>query len=327
MKKLLTAIVISALCLGLCSGALAEGENVISADEFNGPAQPTAAPGEESAVCNPEEAGKVQRVFDLADLLTDEEEAELQSRIDGLVEQYNQDIGIVTVQDSSVTSTQEFADKFYEDSGMGIGDNRTGVLFCIDMYNRETYLTTTGDMIDIIDDQRREEIFDAQMEYLSGGDYLGAFSTSLDYTQQFIRMGVADNHMGINGATGETMDPGEYGSTYTPERPKTPAERAASAAMLGGIGGLIGLLAGLIAKSSIQKSYARKYVPSEYNWRAKSKLNLRVNDSKLVNKFVTTRVIPRNNDSGPRSGGGGHSTSTVHMSSGGMYHGGGGRKF
>lgn len=327
MKKLLTAIVISALFLGLCSGALAEGENVISADEFNGPAQPTAAPGEESAVCNPEEAGKVQRVFDLADLLTDEEEAELQSRIDGLVEQYNQDIGIVTVQDSSVTSTQEFADKFYEDSGMGIGDNRTGVLFCIDMYNRETYLTTTGDMIDIIDDQRREEIFDAQMEYLSGGDYLGAFSTSLDYTQQFIRMGVADNHMGINGATGETMDPGEYGSTYTPERPKTPAERAASAAMLGGIGGLIGLLAGLIAKSSIQKSYARKYVPSEYNWRAKSKLNLRVNDSKLVNKFVTTRVIPRNNDSGPRSGGGGHSTSTVHMSSGGMYHGGGGRKF
>ena len=327
MKKLLTAIVISALCLGLCSGALAEGENVISSDEFNGTAQPTATPGEESAVCNPEEAGKVQRVFDLADLLTDDEEAELQSRIDGLVEQYNQDIGIVTVQDSSVTSTREFADKFYEDSGMGIGDNRTGVLFCIDMYNRETYLTTTGDMIDIIDDQRREEIFDAQMEYLSGGDYLGAFSISLDYTQQFIRMGVADNHMGINGATGETMDPGEYGSTYTPERPKTPAERAASAAMLGGIGGLIGLLAGLIAKSSIQKSYARKYVPSEYNWRAKSKLNLRVNDSKLVNKFVTTRVIPRNNDSGPRSGGGGHSTSTVHMSSGGMYHGGGGRKF
>ena len=48
MKKLLTAIVISALCLGLCSGALAEGENVISADEFNGSAQPTAAPGEES---------------------------------------------------------------------------------------------------------------------------------------------------------------------------------------------------------------------------------------------------------------------------------------
>lgn len=38
MKKLLTAIVISALCLGLCSGALAEGENVISADDFNGPA-------------------------------------------------------------------------------------------------------------------------------------------------------------------------------------------------------------------------------------------------------------------------------------------------
>lgn len=244
MKKLLTAIVISALCLGLCSGALAEGENVISADEFNGPAQPTAAPGEESAACNPEEAGKVQRVFDLADLLTDDEEAELQSRIDGLVELYNQDIGIVTVEDESVMSTQEFADEFYENSGMGIGENRTGVLFCLDMYNRETYLTTTGDMIDIIDDQRREEIFDAQMEYLSGGDYLGAFSEALDYTDKFIEMGVADDHTGINAATGEVMDPSEYGSTYDPDRAATPAERAASAAMLGGIGGLIGLLAG-----------------------------------------------------------------------------------
>ena len=300
MKKLLTAIVISALCLGLCSGALAEGENVISADEFNGSAQPTAAPGEESAVCNPEEAGKVQRVFDLAELLTDDEEAELQSRINELVAKDGQDIGIVTVEDESVMSTQEFADEFYENSGMGIGENRTGVLFCIDMYNRETYLTTTGDMIDIIDDQRREEIFDAQMEYLANGDYMGAFSEALDYTDKFIEMGVADDHTGINAATGEVMDP---------------SERAEGAAVLGGVGGLIGLLAGLIAKSSIQKSYARKYVPSEYNWRAKSKLNLRVNDSKLVNKFVTTRVIPRNNDSGPRSGGGGHSTSTVHMSS------------
>ena len=327
MKKLLTAIVISTLCLGLCSGALAEGENVISADEFNGSAQPTAAPGEESAVCNPEEAGKVQRVFDLAELLTDDEEAELQSRINELVAKDGQDIGIVTVEDESVMSTQEFADEFYENSGMGIGENRTGVLFCLDMYNGETYLTTTGDMIDIIDDQRREEIFDAQMEYLSGGDYLGAFSEALDYTDKFIEMGVADDHTGINAATGEVMDPSEYGSTYDPDRAATPAERAEGAAVLGGIGGLIGLLAGLIAKSSIQKSYARKYVPSEYNWRAKSKLNLRVNDSKLVNKFVTTRVIPRNNDSGPRSGGGGHSTSTVHMSSGGMYHGGGGRKF
>lgn len=120
MKKLLTAIVISALCLGLCSGALAEGENVISADEFNGPAQPTAAPGEESAACNPEEAGKVQRVFDLADLLTDDEEAELQSRINELVAKDGQDIGIVTVEDESVMSTQEFADEFYENSGMGI---------------------------------------------------------------------------------------------------------------------------------------------------------------------------------------------------------------
>ena len=294
MKKLFTAIIIAALCLGLCSGALAGGE---------------------------------QRVFDLAGLLTEDEEAALQGRIDGLAEEYGQDIGIVTVEDESVMSTQEFADEFYEASGMGMGDNRTGVLFCLDMYNRETYISTAGDMIDIIDDQRLEEIFDAQMDCLAEGDYMGAFSEALDYTERFIVMGVADNHTGINAETGEEMHPSEYGSTYEPDRAATPAERAEGAAVLGGVSGLVGLLAGAIAKSSIRKSYAKKYDPTSYNWQAKSTLDLRVNDSTLVNKFVTTRVIPRNNDNNlPRSGGGG-STSTVHTSSSGMYHGGGGRKF
>ena len=297
MKKLFTAIIIAALCLGLCSGALAEGE---------------------------------QRVFDLAGLLTDDEEAALQSRIEGIASAFGQDIGIVTVEDESVMSTQEFADEFYESSGMGIGDNRTGALFCIDMYNRETYLSTAGDMIDIIDDQRREEIFDAQMDCLAEGDYMGAFSAALDYAERFIVMGVADNHTAIDAETGEELEPWEYGSSYTPapERQRTAAERAAGAAAIGGGGGLIGLIAGAIAKGSIRKSYAKKYLPSEYDWQAKSTLDLRVNDSKLVNKFVTTRVIPRNNNTGggARTGGGG-SVSTVHRSSGGMSHGGGGRKF
>lgn len=61
-------------------------------------------------------------MFDLADLLTDDEEAELQSRINELVAKDGQDIGIVTVEDESVMSTQEFADEFYENSGMGIGE-------------------------------------------------------------------------------------------------------------------------------------------------------------------------------------------------------------
>lgn len=325
MRKLLTAIIIAVLCLVLCSAALAEGEGIISADEFSGAAQPTAAPHEEAAAAAPDAAGARQRVFDLAELLTEDEEAALQSRINELVAKDGQDMGIVTVDDESVASTQEFADGFYEDSGMGIGENRTGVLFCLDMYNREAYISTAGDMIDIIDDQRLEEILDAQMEYLAEGDYMGAFSAALDQTNEFIEMGVADNHTAIDAETGEELEPSEYGSTYTPKKPKTPAERAAGAAALGGIGGLTGLFAGLIAKGSIRRSYAKKYLPSKYDWRTNSKLDLRVNDSKLVNKFVTTRVIPRNNNT-PRSGGGG-SVSSVHMSSGGMHHGGGGRSF
>lgn len=43
----------------------------------------------------------MQRVFDLAELLTDDEEAELQSRINELVAKDGQDIGIVTVEDES----------------------------------------------------------------------------------------------------------------------------------------------------------------------------------------------------------------------------------
>ena len=295
MKRLLTAIITAALCLGLFSAAFAAGE---------------------------------QRVFDYADLLTDDEEQALESRIEELVSLYSQDIGLVTIEDDSVTSTMEFADAFYEDSGMGAGDNRTGVLYCIDMYNREAYISTAGDMIDIIDDQREEVILDTVVYYLAEEDYYSAFMGALDYTEEYINAGVEAGHYGYDEETGEVMDPSEYGSTYVPDTPATAGERAATAAIMGGGGGLVGLAAGAIAKGSIKKSNAKKFKPPRYDRQSTSSHDLQVNDSKLVNKFVTTRVIPRNNNNnGSRSGGGGVSTSGVHMSSGGMHHGGGGRKF
>jgi len=64
-------------------------------------------------------------------------------------------------------------------------------------------------------------------------------------------------------------------------------------------------------------------------YRADCRFEYQNQTDNLVNKFVTTAIIPRQqNHSGGGSSGGSHSgRSSTHSSSSGRSHGGGGRKF
>lgn len=287
MKKILSLIAAAALILSCCSFALASE----------------------------------QRVFDDANLMSAEEIAILEECIAQLREDLDVDIAIHTA-DNGVYDTADYADTYYENMGFGHGDNRKGVLYFLDMQNRTTYISTAADMIDIIDDSREEEIFDAQMNYLGNGQYFAAFLATLELTEEFVKSGAQEGQYAYSEETGEMLNPEDYGSEYYRE--------LAITALLGYtlFGAVIGVVAGLIAKFSVKKNYAKKYKPVAYDMHANARLNLMVNDSRLVNKFVTTRVIPRNNDNHSSGGGfGGGFGSGVHTSSGGMSHGGGGRKF
>ena len=252
------------------------------------------------------------RVFDDADLFMPESEALIQARIEEICADGKADIAVHTA-DSGVADTTSYADDYYEAGGFGVGDNHTGVLFFIDMQNRITYISTEGDMIDLIDDQREEDIFDAQTDYLADGDYAGAVLKALDMTEQYIEAGVAKGFYAYDEKTGEKLSPEEYGSTRKEHSP-TLTEIGISLAA--------GLLVGGVTVLFIRSSYKKPFKEVPYAFREKGRLSLTRDESRLTNKFVTTRRIPKNQN----NGGGGHSGG-VHTSSSGRSHGGGGRGF
>ena len=81
-------------------------------------------------------------VYDMADLFTDEEEKQLSEQAQVLSDTMKMEAVIVTTEENS-GSAQVFADGFYMEGGFGTGSDHSGILFLIDMDNRELYISQT----------------------------------------------------------------------------------------------------------------------------------------------------------------------------------------
>lgn len=340
MKKVFCLFIALALCL--CMGAALAAEDVISFEEFMGiegvPEALISGDEEalEQAVQQYTEPGTVpqveaeaeQRVFDLAGLFSEDERAALEERIAELRSSIAPYDAAVLTADNGVYDTQDYADRFYEDHGIGTDENRSGVLFFLDMQNRTVWISTAGDLIGIINDNREEEIFYAQDYYLGNSDWAGAMMVALDKTEEFVRDGVQSGTYIYDEATGEIIQNQEqYTDIHDSEYYRRQAVQGVIRST--GFGGIFGAIAGFITRGSIKSKYGKKYEEAKYDWQSKSSLNLTANQSTVTNKFVTTRIIPRNNNTngGSMGGGFGGGGGGIHMSSGGMSHGGGGHKF
>ena len=80
---------------------------------------------------------KKAHVNDYADILEDDDEKELTKTIKEYIEKYDLDIAVTTTNTSYFMTTKQFANKFYDQNNMGIGEDRNGILLVIDMQNRE----------------------------------------------------------------------------------------------------------------------------------------------------------------------------------------------
>ena len=76
-------------------------------------------------------------VYDMADLFTDEEEKQLSEQAQVLSDTMKMEAVIVTTEENS-DSAQVFADGFYMEGGFGTGSDQSGILFLIDMDNRDS---------------------------------------------------------------------------------------------------------------------------------------------------------------------------------------------
>ena len=115
------------------------------------------------------------RVIDKADILTNSEEKKLNELIEDIMSDYLFDVVILTVNSIGDKTVQEFADDYYDYNHYGYGENSDGILFMLNMDERDYYTCTTGKGIDVFTDYSIELIHSKVISYLSSGQYFQAF--------------------------------------------------------------------------------------------------------------------------------------------------------
>lgn len=243
-------------------------------------------------------------VFDDGMLFTEDERVRLEEEANNLSSQYNMDIVIVTTNDAEGKTSREYADDFFDYGGFGVGDDYDGILFLIDMDNREAYISTSGIGIRYLTDLRLDKILDRVFdEGLLDGDYYGAAMGFLKGTRYYLEAGIPS---------------GQYNE---PEEVK-PENRITITDVLIGTAG--GLAASGLFYFSTKARYKTPRTYNQFSYRNNSIVNLAPKQDRLINSYITHRVIHKpSKTSGSSSSG----RSSTHRSSSGRTHGGRGRKF
>ncbi len=289
-------------------------------------------------------------VFDNADVFTDAQEQEISDAVTAFIQDTGLDYAVVTVRRSlGGQSDHEMARDYYRSLGLGTGDDDSGALYMLNMFedNRFEYLYTDGKMIDYMTDARIELALDQSNPLLREGLYQDGVLAMLAAVDSFVQQGVPSNQFRYNVDTGEILavnesadapvwmntvqrslidnnPEGEY--RYDPETDTihyirfyvlTPTE------LLIGIG--IALLIGLGFVFTVSSRYKLKGSTYHYDYHANADMTMTESTDQYLRTTVTRTRRAKNVGSGGGHGGGfsgGGGGSGVH--SGG---GGGGRGF
>lgn len=102
-----------------------------------------------------------EKIYDFADLFSDEEEKKLYKNAKEYIKETGFDIAIVTIDDNNKADAMSYADDFYDYNSFGADDGKdSGVLFLIDMQNRKMWISTTGKAKSVYTDSRINSILD-----------------------------------------------------------------------------------------------------------------------------------------------------------------------
>lgn len=132
------------------------------------------------------------RVLDEAELLSDSEEEELAEKIDDLIDAYDMDVVILTVEDYTEYSNdnvdiREFARLFYWENGYGFDKKKSGMILVLSMAERDWYMYIEGDANVAVNDYGSEYITDRMLKKLGDNKFAEGFSGYLDDIELFLK--------------------------------------------------------------------------------------------------------------------------------------------
>lgn len=237
-----------------------------------------------------------EKIYDFAELLTEEEEKQLYDKVKEFIANTNLDLAIVTINSNVKDSTQEYADDFYDYNNFSID----GLAFVIDMQNRIFYISTAGKAMLYYDDYRIEYILSALDQEMYNHEYFNACNTLISQLTEYYDSGFSDNA-------------DKYVIVGTQIYRKTPYLLLSIIAV---VSATIGTLILALRNKKVK-------LASNSNDYFDNKAFEITKDTKELISSNTSRVYIPPTD----SGGGGSSGGGFHSGSSGASHGGGGHRF
>lgn len=250
-------------------------------------------------------ATQLGNVYDDAGLLSESEMTTIDGKIASITEETGWNVYAVTTADAEGKSATAYADDFFD---VHSPEREDGVAVLIDMDNREITISTCGEAIRYLTDDRIDEILDEAYYDVSDGAYADCLMTMLGGVDDAYDRGIPNGQYNYDTQTGEV-------SVY---RSITWVEALIAVGLA--------VATGVIIYVVVVGRYQLKFGTYQYDFRDNSNVFLRENEDRFVHETTTHRRIPKQTSSG---GGGGSSSgrSSTHRSSSGRSHGGGSRKF
>ncbi len=129
-------------------------------------------------------------INDEAGLLSTEEIEEIQEKIDDIEDRYDISVAILTGDEYYAGDIRVWASDFYD-----YGDYKSdGLIFGINMANREYVIVSSGNIQDNFDSSAIDELLDLVNDEMVRGDYAGAILSFLDESAYFLANPDRINH-------------------------------------------------------------------------------------------------------------------------------------
>ena len=250
---------------------------------------------------------EADRVFDNADLFTEFEIQQITERISSFQHETGMDFVVLTNDIPHDNEISAIADDFYDENNFGLDEDKSGVLYYIDMSERWHYLSTTGAMIDYLTDSRIDTLIDTATPYLSASSYADGVIEMINHVQKYIDSGIPEGQFRYDVLTGK-----RYTSRH---KVLTSSELFISA--------VISAVVMLIFVFCVKARYSLAGSTYSYDFTGNTDVSITAQKDQYIRTTVTRIKKPD-----PRrfsgSGGGGSGT---HFGSSGTSHGGGGGSF
>lgn len=256
-------------------------------------------------------------IIDDADLLSDYEEQYLLTSIENIQNEYGYDVIIHTTYSTYGKDTADYCDDYYDNGGYA----ENGLIFVINMGERDYYTSTCGTLVDSLPDYQIDDICTDVTPYLSSGEYFTAFNNYLNVLNSYFSY-TQDGYIPPDVHYDEIY--GEYGEyDYSDPVELTGTDYLLTELALIGGSVVVAFLIVTVFKKKMNTAVKQRNAD---NYMVNGSFNLSNSRDILVSSNIVKKPIPKNNNhTGSRPGGSGGGG--VRVSSGGVRHGGGGGKF